>query len=229
MTLLDIGCGWGSTMLRAAEKYKVNVIGLTLSQNQHGYVQSLLDRRTGGPHVEVRLQGSEEFDGRVDRIVSIGAFEHFRQERYKDFFDFAYSAIPDDGRMLLHTIVIYGLNHARARGVRFTKDDFDFMRFIRDVIFPGGQLPMPTGKVPRGVREWAEGAGFGVTQIQPLQLHYARTLDCWAEALQAQRGRAIELAGEHMYDTYIRYLTGCAAQFRAGHIDVMQFTCVKSL
>ena len=88
MTLLDVGCGWGSTMLRALDQYDVNVIGLTLSQNQHDHVASLLEQRGNtGRSAEVRLQGWEDFDQPVDRIVSIGAFEHFRRERYDAFFD----------------------------------------------------------------------------------------------------------------------------------------------
>src|ERR1700693_3228270 len=73
MTLLDIGCGWGTTMRRAVEKYDVNVIGLTLSKNQAGYVQKTLDEMDSPRTKEIRLAGWEEFDQPVDRIVSIGA------------------------------------------------------------------------------------------------------------------------------------------------------------
>lgn len=228
MTLLDIGCGWGSTMLRALDHYGVDVIGLTLSEHQHAHIRSLLAAHPKRAHAEVRLQGWEEFDGKVDRIVSIGAFEHFRHERHADFFDFAYRALPDDGRMLLHTIVIHGLDYMHERGLKYDRDDIAFMRFIRGVIFPGGQLPFATGseKLP-GVKEFAERAGFTVEFMQPLQLHYARTLDCWAASLEAHRDEAIALCGRETYDTYMHYLTGCAHHFRAGHLDVVQFTCVE--
>ncbi|MFE3317032.1 cyclopropane mycolic acid synthase family methyltransferase [Nocardia sp. NPDC059195] len=229
MTLLDVGCGWGSTMLRALDTYQVNVVGLTLSRNQYEYVSDLLrERDGGGGHGEVLLAGWEEFEGRVDRIVSIGAFEHFRTERYGDFFDFARRAMPADGVMLLHTIVGYGRDHLRENGIRWTREDFEFMRFIRETIFPGGQLPVPWGSDSRGVRERAEAGGFTVTQIQALQLHYATTLDHWVAALTAHNDEAVAIAGQATVDNYQRYLTGSAERFRAGQIDVMQFTCAKT-
>ena len=77
MTLLDIGCGWGATMMRAVERYDVNVVGLTLSRNQAAHVQQLFDSSDSPRSKRVLLEGWEKFDEPVDRIVSIGAFEHF--------------------------------------------------------------------------------------------------------------------------------------------------------
>jgi cyclopropane-fatty-acyl-phospholipid synthase len=82
-TLLDIGCGWGLTAIRSAEQYGVRAIGLTLSKNQYNYAARLAKDCDGS--VQFRLQGWEEFDESVDRIVSIGAFEHFRFERHTAF------------------------------------------------------------------------------------------------------------------------------------------------
>ncbi|MXO40724.1 methyltransferase domain-containing protein, partial [Mycobacterium kansasii] len=85
MTLLDVGCGWGATMRRAIEKYDVNVIGLTLSKNQAAHVQKSFDELDTPRTRTVLLKGWEQFDEPVDRIVSIGAFEHFGHDRYDDF------------------------------------------------------------------------------------------------------------------------------------------------
>ena len=82
MTLLDVGCGWGGGMRRAIENYDVNVIGLTLSEHQRQYAVAQLAKVPAMRKVEVRLQGWEEFDEKVDRIGSIGAFEHFGHDRY---------------------------------------------------------------------------------------------------------------------------------------------------
>jgi cyclopropane-fatty-acyl-phospholipid synthase len=70
MTLLDVGCGWGSAMKRAIEKYDVNVVGLTLGENQHAYSQRLLDGLDTPRSRRVLLHGWEEFDEPVDRMVS---------------------------------------------------------------------------------------------------------------------------------------------------------------
>ncbi len=104
MTLLDVGCGWGATMKRAIEKYDVNVIGLTLSKNQHDYVEQRFAESDSPRTKRVLLEGWEQFHEPVDRIVSIGAFEHFGADRYDDFFKKTYQALPADGKMLLHTI-----------------------------------------------------------------------------------------------------------------------------
>ncbi len=220
MRLLDIGCGWGATVRRAAEKYGVHAIGLTLSGNQCEHVAKSLEvRPPAAGRAEVRLQGWEEFDEPVDRIVSIGAFEHFRVERYLEFFTRCRRLLPADGRMLLHTILVYLPMTLQTRGIPLKYEDVLFFKFVNREIFPGGQLCEP-----RTVIDYAQGAGFRVEQTQTLQLHYARTLDQWAANLQARREEAIALTDETVYHRYMRYLTGCARYFRSGHVDVMQFT-----
>ncbi|QNI05278.1 class I SAM-dependent methyltransferase [Mycobacterium kubicae] len=222
MTLLDIGCGWGATLRRALERYDVNVVGLTLSRNQHAHVQQLFDAHPSTRDKRVLLQGWEQFDGQVDRIVSIGAFEHFGRDRYADFFKTAYEALPADGAMLLHTIIKPSDEEFAERGLPITMTKIRFMKFIMDEIFPGGDLPGANVVV-----DHAQRAGFDVTRVQQLRLHYARTLDTWAEALQARREEAIAVQSEEVYDRYMKYLTGCAELFREGYTDVAQFTLVK--
>ncbi len=220
MRLLDIGCGWGATVRRAVEQYGVRAIGLTLSQNQYRLAAERVHPL--GDRAEIRLQGWEEFDEPVDRIVSIGAFEHFREERYSAFFEKCYRLLPADGKMLLHTIVRLTLAELDERGIEVTPEVIEFGHFMHRKIFPGGQLR------PRAfVERYASAAGFRVTRVQPLNINYARTLDCWAENLRANRQQAIALTSEDNYEMYLHYLTGCAKLFRSGHVDVMQFTCCK--
>ena len=140
MRLLDVGCGWGATLRHAVQRYDVNVVGLILSRNQHEHVSAMLDGLDTERTTEVRLQGWEEFDETVDRFVSIGAFEHFTSPRYDDFFARAHSILPDDGRMMLHTIVRLGRDMFRQAS-RVTWADMDFADFIGRENFPGGELP----------------------------------------------------------------------------------------
>src|SRR5574337_271515 len=223
MTFLDIGCGWGGCMQRAIEKFDVNVIGLTLSERQREYAVQKLAKLPTTRNVEVRLQGWEEFDGRVDRIVSIGAFEHFGHERYPHFFETAYNALPDGGVMLLHTITaITGQDDARRRGIPLTIDLAKFVLFIMKEIFPGGQLP--SAEMPR---EYAKKAGFTVTRDDEIGPHYVRTLQDWAAALSANRDRAIAAQSREVYDRYDKYLNGCVRLFRDGYNSVHQYTLQK--
>jgi cyclopropane-fatty-acyl-phospholipid synthase len=222
MTLLDVGCGWGATLRRAIESYDVNVIGLTLSKNQAEHVQKSFDALDTPRSSRVLLEGWERFHEPVDRIVSIGAFEHFGFERYDDFFKMAWDALPAGGTMMLHTIVVPSDEELGDRGIKITMDRARFALFMMREIFPGGRLP--TVAI---VEDHATKAGFEVTLVQPLRLHYARTLDFWAEALEARKDEAIKIQSEEVYDRYMKYLTGCANLFREGACDVAQFTLVK--
>jgi cyclopropane-fatty-acyl-phospholipid synthase len=222
MTLLDVGCGWGATLRRAIERYDVNVIGLTLSKNQAAHVQKTFDEMDSPRSREVRLQGWEQFHEPVDRIVSIGAFEHFGRDRYDDFFAMAFQVLPAGGVMMLHTIIKPSDEEFAARELPLTMRHLRFFKFIMDEIFPGGDLPQASV-----VEEHAAKAGFTLTKKQQLRLHYARTLDIWAKNLESRKDEAIAIQSQEIYDRYMKYLTGCADLFREGYTDVCQFTLVK--
>jgi cyclopropane-fatty-acyl-phospholipid synthase len=223
MTLLDIGCGWGGCLERALINHDVNVIGITLSKEQSEYARKRLAKIDTNRNVEIRLQGWEEFNEPVDRIVSIGAFEAFKQERYPIFFERAYSILPDNGgRMLLHTILAHTQQFFRENNIKLTISDLKFMKFIGEEIFPGGQLP-----AVEDIEKLADGSGFKLERIHLLRPHYARTLDMWATNLEAAKDEAIALQGQEVYDRFMKYLTGCADFFRRGITNIGQFTLVK--
>ncbi|ABM11641.1 class I SAM-dependent methyltransferase [Mycolicibacterium austroafricanum] len=222
MTLLDVGCGWGGALRRAVEKYDVNVIGITLSRKQFEYSKALMAGLDTERKAEVRLQGWEEFDEPVDRIVSIGAFEAFKAERYPLFFERAYDILPADGRMLLHTILAHTQKFFRDNGIKLTISDLKFMRFIGTEIFPGGQLP-----AVEDIEKLAADSGFTLERAHLLRPHYARTLDMWAANLEANRQEATRITSPEVYERYMHYLTGCADFFRRGITNVGQFTLVK--
>src|ERR1700751_1606404 len=203
MTLLDVGCGWGATLRRAIERYDVNVIGLTLSKNQAAHAQKSLDELDSARSKQVLLEGWEQFHEPVDRIVSIGAFEHFGFDRYDDFFKMAFTALPAGGTMMLHTIVVPTVEEIQQRQIRLTMTLIRFVKFMMEEIFPGGRLPSVAL-----VEKPADEAGFEVARVQSLRLHYARTLEIWAAALEARKDEAIAIQSEEVYERYLRYLTG---------------------
>ena len=222
MTLLDIGCGWGSAMKRAIEKHDVNVIGLTLSKNQRAYTQQLLDQVDTNRSHQVFLRGWEEFSDPVDRIVSIEAFEAFGKPRYAPFFEMTHQILPADGRMALETIFTHPPSYWHKHGISITMSDLRFMRFIAQEIFPGGQVPSEDDVV-----EISRSAGFALEDTQLMNRDYVRTLDLWATNLAARREEAIAVTSEEVYERYRRYLLGCADFFRRGITEVAQFTLVK--
>ncbi len=169
----------------------------------------------------VLLHGWEELNEPVDRIVSIGAFEHFGRDR-KDFFTMSYSVLPADRRILLYTITGLTRDQLSERGLRTSIEMVRFLKFILTEIFPGGGAP--TIEI---VEEHSAKAGFTLTRRQSLQPHYARTLGLWSAALEAHKDEAIEIQSEQVYQRYMKYLTGSAKAFRTGHTDVNQFTLEK--
>ena len=124
--------------------------------------------------------------------------------------------------MLLHTITALTGPQIVERGMPLTFEMARFAKFIVTEIFPGGRLPSI-----EKVEEHSSKAGFRLTRRQSLQPHYAKTLDLWAEALEAHKDEAIEVHSEEVYERYMKYLTGCANSFRTGYIDVNQFTLEK--
>ncbi|BDB40527.1 MULTISPECIES: hydroxymycolate synthase MmaA4 [Mycobacterium] len=222
MTLLDIGCGWGNTMKRAVEKYDVNVIGLTLSKNQHARSQQVLDSIDTDRSRRVLLHGWEDFHEPVDRIVSIEAFEHFGHENYDDFFKRCFDILPDDGRMIIQSSVSYHPYNMHARGKKLTFETVRFIKFIITEIFPGGRLPTTEMMVEHG-----EKAGFVVPEPVSLRSHYVKTLHIWGNTLEANREKAIEVTSQEVYDRYMKYLRGCEHYFDDEMLDCSLVTYLK--
>ncbi|CDO86965.1 SAM-dependent methyltransferase [Mycobacterium triplex] len=222
MTLLDIGCGWGTTMRRAVERYDVNVIGLTLSKNQHARCEQVLGAIDSDRSREVRLQNWEDFSAPVDRIVSIEAFEHFGHENYDDFFKRTFDIMPDDGRMTVQSSVSYHPYNLNARGKKLTFETVRFIKFIVTEIFPGGRLPTTEMMVEHGQK-----AGFVVPEPLSLRSHYVKTLHIWGDTLESNRDKAIEVTSQEIYDRYMKYLRGCEHYFGDEMLDCSLATYLK--
>ena len=186
MTLLDIGCGWGGA-LRAGRRE------VRRQRHRHHAEQEpvRVQQASGWPGIPTPsapsrsgCRAGRSSTTRSTGSCSIGAFEAFKVERYPLFFEKAYNILPDDGRMLLHTILAHTQKFFRDNGIKLTISDLKFMQFIGDEIFPGGQLP-----AVEDIEKLAADSGFTLERTHLLQPHYARTLDMWAANLEASQGR----------------------------------------
>lgn len=218
-TLLEVGCGCGGFARRAATEFKANVIGLNPSSEQLQVAQRLADELPADAGtMQLHNCGWEDWNQPVDRIASIGAFEHFGHDNHAAFFEKCRSLLPVDGKLVLHTIVNYELVTLEKRGIELNHEDILFSKFIRDQIFPGGRLISPDSII-----KFAADAGLYLDQQHLFGEYYAKTLDTWSANLERNREAALELKGESVYDRFQHYLLGCSRTFRKRIIDLGQF------
>lgn len=202
MSLLDVGCGWGSLMGYAAERYGVRCTGVTISREQAEYVK----RRYAGLPVTVLLRDYREVVGCYDRVASVGMFEHVGSKNYRTFMEVARRCLdPEDGRFLLHTI---GRND---RGVATDP-------WIEKHIFSNGQLPS-LGEIGNALD------GLFVTEdLHNFGADYDRTLMAWHERFEVAWPRFAERMGERFRRKWRYYLLSCAGAFRARDLQLWQWT-----
>ncbi len=215
--LLDIGCGWGALIFRAAEKYGARAVGVTLSQNQYDHVRREIERRGLGGRVEVRLQDYRDVpeDGGYDKIASVGMFEHVGLRNLRMYFEKIHRLLRDGGVVLNHGITSVDPD---SRSVGLGAGEF-----IDRYVFPHGELP----HVSLVLKELSA-AALDAVDVESLRRHYAKTCDYWARGLERNKRRAIELAGEKRYRIWSIYLQGCAYGFAHGWMTIYQVLAVKA-
>jgi len=194
--VLDIGCGWGGLALFLAQSAKVDVTGITLSQEQHKVSESRAREAGLADRVRFHLLDYRLQQGRFDRIVSVGMFEHVGAKHYREFFRKVKDLLADDGVMLLHSI-------GRMEPPGATNP------WLRKYIFPGGYTPALSE-----VMAAVEDIGLWVTDVEILRLHYAKTLREWHRRFQANRDRIRQLYDERFCRMWEFYLLGCEVAFR---------------
>jgi cyclopropane-fatty-acyl-phospholipid synthase len=208
---LDVGAGWGALLLWAAEHYRVQAHGITLSKNQHAHVNRLIDARGLHGQVTMALCDYRELDIHMpyDKIASVGMFEHVGRAQLPAYFEKLRCLLKPGGLLMNHGITAAGTrNHQLGAGMG---------DFIERYIFPGGEL-LHVSKVTELMSE---------AQLEPLDLenlrpHYARTLWAWSDALESRLTAARQLAGEHVVRAYRLYLAGSAMSFEQGWISLFQ-------
>ncbi|MCG5547933.1 SAM-dependent methyltransferase [Halorhodospira halochloris] len=207
--VLDIGCGWGSMAINLARNHDVEVVGLTLSEEQQELARERVRQAGLENRVDIRLQDYRDVTGRFNRVVSIGMFEHVGTPFYDQYFDRVYDLLTDDGVALIHTIG------------RFTPPGVT-NPWIRRYIFPGGYIPA-TSEVMAAI----ERVGIRVTDIEVLRLHYAKTLSSWQQRFQAMRGRVAANKSESFCRMWEFYLAVSEAAFRWRGMMVLQLQMAR--
>lgn len=204
MRVLDIGCGWGSFMAFAAERYGVECVGVTISREQCEWAR----QRYAGLPLEFRLLDYRDLDERFDRIASVGMFEHVGRKNHRTFMETVSRCLTDDGLCLLHTI---------GKNVRRSAPD----RWIDKYIFPNGDLPSigQVGDAADGLLVVEDMHNFGAD--------YDRTLMAWHENFEAQWPRFADVLGERFRRMWRYYLLSCAGAFRARDIQLWQWVLSK--
>ncbi len=208
-TVLDIGCGWGGLALYLAEIADARVTGITLSQEQYRRAQNRALERGLARDTMFRLMDYRDVDGRFDRIVSVGMFEHVGVGFYDAFFSKCAKLLADDGVMLLHSI-------GRSSRPGITNP------WIAKYIFPGGYIPALSEVLPA-----IERAQLIVTDVEVLQLHYAETLKKWRERFLAHREEVVKLYDQRFVRMWEFYLACSEMAFREGDMAVFQIQMAK--
>jgi len=207
--VLDIGCGWGGLGLYLARTMDAQVLGVTLSDEQHAVaVERARQERLDGK-VRFEITDYRDIDDAFDRIVSVGMFEHVGINHYHTFFSQTARLLKRDGVMVLHAIGRSGPPAATDT-------------FIRKYIFPGGYIPALSEVLPH-----IEHAGLVVTDIEILRLHYAETLRHWRERFMANRQKAVEIYDERFARMWEFYLAGSEAAFRWQDMMVFQIQLAR--
>ncbi|MDP3895795.1 MAG: cyclopropane-fatty-acyl-phospholipid synthase family protein [Mesorhizobium sp.] len=209
LSVLDIGSGWGGLGLYIARQFEADVLGVTLSTEQHAVATARAQEEHLDNHVHFELRDYRDIQERFDRIVSVGMFEHVGVNHYTTFFDKAASMLKPDGVMLLHTIGRTGMPVATNA-------------FIRKHIFPGGHIPALSEMLPS-----IERSGLMITDVEILRLHYAETLRHWRERFLANKDAAAAIYDERFVRMWEFYLAGSEASFRWQDLVVFQIQLAR--
>lgn len=197
-TILDIGCGWGDLALYLAGLEDVEVTGVTLSREQADLAQARARQAGLDGRVRFELKDYREVEGRFDRIVSVGMFEHVGVHHYREFFAKLGALMDDDGLALIHSI-----GHMSPPGTASP--------WLRKYIFPGAYSPALSE-----VFDAVEHNSLWVTDLEFLRLHYAKTLAHWGRRFAANRAEIEAMYDEKFARMWEFYLTSAEMMFATG-------------
>lgn len=207
MRVLDVGCGWGSFALHAAQHYGVDVVGITLSIEQAELARKRVADAGLSRNVEIRIQDYRDVeDGPFDAIASIGMSEHVGREQMAGYVSQLRGLLSPGGRLL---------NHAIAWNAGTAQYDPD--SFISRYVFPDGELVKLTDMVSE-----LEAGGLEVLDVEALRRHYGLTLRAWVQRLEGHWGEAVGLTSKGRARIWRLYMAASALNFEAGKMGVNQ-------
>ncbi|MYM81724.1 methyltransferase domain-containing protein [Duganella sp. FT50W] len=214
-TLLDIGCGWGALVIRAARQYGARCVGVTLSANQHALATQRV-REAGLEHlIEIRLQDYRDVRGQFDRITSVGMFEHVGLRHLPEYFGAIHALLAPDGVVMNHGITSTDPDNGET--------PYGGGEFIEKYVFPHGELAH-IGHVLKAMQQ----GQLEVSDVENLRRHYARTCAIWTDNFEAHGERVRELAGDKRYRIWHVYLAGCSYAFEQDWISLYQIVGRKA-
>jgi cyclopropane-fatty-acyl-phospholipid synthase len=207
--VLDIGSGWGGLGLYLAEHCGVEVVGVTLSEEQHTVANRRAEALGLKDKAKFLLQDYRKVEGPFDRIVSVGMFEHVGVGYFRAFFKACRELLTDDGAMVLHSI-------GRTDGPG------DTSAWIQRYIFPGGYIPAISEVIPA-----VEKSRLLIADMEVLRLHYAKTLQAWRERFLAHRDEVVAVYDERFCRIWEFYLAASQAAFEIGLMMNFQIQLTK--
>ncbi|HKD20700.1 MAG TPA: cyclopropane-fatty-acyl-phospholipid synthase family protein [Rhizomicrobium sp.] len=211
LRVLDIGSGWGGLALDLARDCDANVLGITLSEEQIAMATERAAKAGLSESCKFALTDYRALDGKFDRVVSVGMFEHVGVPYYQTYFDKIRELLNDDGVALVHTI-------GRTDGPGVTNP------WISKYIFPGGYTPALSEFIPA-----IERSGLVITDVEVLRQHYAETLKEWRRRFTAHWQEAAALYDERFCRMWEFYLAGAEMAFRHEGLVVFQVQLAKRI
>ena len=209
--LLDIGCGWGSMAIHAATNHEVDVVGVTISDEQAAYARRRVADAGLAERVDIRVQDYRRVnDGPFDAISSIGMAEHVGKRSMPRYFERLHDLLGPGGRVLNHAISSVGGSRLARRS------------FVNRYVFPDGEL-LDVGDTVR----FMEQAGFEVRDVENLREHYAQTLRHWVANLEQHRDEAVGLVGEARCRVWLLYMSGSINGFDDAGLQLHQTLGVR--
>jgi cyclopropane-fatty-acyl-phospholipid synthase len=210
LRFLDVGCGWGSLSLYAAERFGAQVTGVTIAAEQKRFIDERVRERGLEDRVEIRLQDYREITGGpFDAVASLEMGEHVGQRNYRTYVKALRDSVVPGGRVLIQQMSRRGRHPGGGP-------------FIESFIAPDMHM-RPLGETVALV----ESGGLEVRDVHALREHYVRTVDAWYRTFEDNWDRAVTLVGEEVARVWRLYLVGGSMAFRDGRMGVDQILAVR--